>query len=424
MNWKERLLLSYYSGLSIISYVRREQGVISVHKWIGLILIIIGTQVVAADGNEPKVVYVKESRSLWSVALSIKPTEVRMWQAVMALYERNPDAFYDNDVNKLKDNVALVVPSTEVMLSRTEAEALARFQLLGDQPQSDLDKVKLDTPSMSLVDLTSDTSLTAPIIPVIDNTKELTEDKAQSLTTLNQQDSTSVEMSCLSDVCSPNTTFLVEDRGVSDVGDFYVSFGVSKIKNYSLDYEPAWGDPTAWGSGTRTINYEFHGENGLEVNFGYLWRDGIVLELGYYRGNSELYSSKVHERYTLCECEYRNYGKNYALKGNRKTELVSPKVLFSNDIGNKMSIYTGFGVGLYKDTYRASDNVQNTTDSVTVYGGLYQIILGSKLHLTEGVFIDLRVQNKLYSPSTFSGTGVRAEGPSTMEGTFSIGMNL
>ena len=418
MNWKERLLLSYYSGLSMISYVRREQGVISVHKWIGLILIIIGTQVVAADGNEPKVVYVKENRSLWSVALSIKPTEVRMWQAVMALYERNPDAFYQNDVNKLKDNVALVVPSTEVMLSSTEAEALARFQLLGDQPQSDLDKVTLDTPSMSLVDLASDTSLTAPIIPVLDDTQESKKDKAQSLTTLNQQDSTSVEMSCLSDLCSPNTTFLVEDRGVSDVGDFYVSFGVSKIKNYSLDYE------SGWGSWNRTINYEFHGENGLEVNFGYLWRDGIVLELGYYRGNSELYSSKVHERYALCECEYRNYGKNYALKGNRKTELVSPKVLFSNDIGNKMSIYTGFGVGLYKDTYRASDNVQNTTDSVTVYGGLYQIILGSKLRLTEDVFIDLRVQNKLYSPSTFSGTGVRAEGPSTVEGTFSVGMNL
>jgi len=63
-----------------------------VHKWIGLILIIISTQVVAADGNEPRVVYVKESKSLWSVALAVKPTEVRMWQAVMALYERNPDA--------------------------------------------------------------------------------------------------------------------------------------------------------------------------------------------------------------------------------------------------------------------------------------------------------------------------------------------
>jgi len=321
-------------------------------------------------------------------------------------------------VNKLKDNVTLVVPSSEVMLSLTEAEALVRFQLLGDQPQSDLDKVTLDTSSMSLVDLTSNISLAAPIISALDNTQESVEDKAQSLTTLNQQDSTSVETSCLSHVCSPNTTFVVEDRGVSDVGDFYVSFGVSKIKNYSLDYEPRWGFDT------RTIKYEFHGENGLEVNFGYLWRDGIVLELGYYRGNSELYSSKVHERHMLCECEYRNYGNNYWLKGNRKTELVSPKVLFSNDIGNKMSIYTGFGVGLYKDTYRASDNVQNTTDSVTVYGGLYQIILGSKLRLTEDIFIDLRVQNKLYSPSTFSGTGVRAEGPSTVEGTFSIGMNL
>ena len=174
------------------------------HKWIGLILIIIGTQVVAADGNEPKVVYVKESKSLWSVALSaVKPTEVRMWQAVMALYERNPDAFYDNDVNKLKDNVALVVPSTEVMLSLTEVEALARFQLLGDQPQSDLDKVTLDTPSMPLVDLTSDIPLAAPIIPVPDNAQESIEDKVQNLTTLNQEDETPVEASCLLLTCNP-----------------------------------------------------------------------------------------------------------------------------------------------------------------------------------------------------------------------------
>jgi FimV-like protein len=93
--------------------IKREQGVIPVRKWIGLILIIIGMQVFAADDNDPKVIYVAESKSLWSVARSVKPTEVRMWQAVMALYERNPDAFYDNDVNKLKVNVTLVVPSTK-----------------------------------------------------------------------------------------------------------------------------------------------------------------------------------------------------------------------------------------------------------------------------------------------------------------------
>jgi FimV-like protein len=152
-----------------------------VRKWIGLILISIGTQVVAADGNEPRVVYVKESKSLWSVALSVKPTEVRMWQAVMALYKRNPDAFHDNDVNKLKDNVALVVPSTEVMLSLTEVEALVRFQLLGDQPQQSLDKVTLDNPSKPSVDpkveLTVDESVAALNPSMPDNTQEHIENK-------------------------------------------------------------------------------------------------------------------------------------------------------------------------------------------------------------------------------------------------------
>jgi FimV-like protein len=127
--------------------IKREQGAMPMHKWIGLMLIIIGTQAFAAGGNEPKVIYVAESKSLWSVALSVKPTEVRMWQAVRALYERNPDAFYDNDVNRLKDNVTLVVPSTEVMLSLTEAEALVRPESLGDQPQPNLDKLTLDVSS-------------------------------------------------------------------------------------------------------------------------------------------------------------------------------------------------------------------------------------------------------------------------------------
>ena len=395
----------------------RKKGVIPVGKWVGLILIIIGTQAVMADGNEPRVVYVAKSKSLWSVALSVKPTGVRMWQAVMALYERNPGAFYD-DVNKLKDNVTLVVPSKEVMLSLTEAEALVRFQLLGDQPKTNLDKVTFDTPSntsvVTKVELSNKKSVMVPNFLMQDSMQELKEDKVQNVNNMNNQDAALVGSSCMTLTCNPQNTPIVDDRGFSDVGDLYVSFGVSKIKNYSLNYE---------GNPYRTMKYEFQGENGFEVNVGYLWRDGIVFELGYYRGNSELDSSK---RYIngFDRSENHNFGKNYANKGNRKTELVSPKVLFSNDIGNKMSIYTGFGVGLYKDIYHASDNVQNTTDSVTVYGGLYQVILGSKLRVTEDVFIDLRVQNKLYSPSTFSGTGVRAEGPSTVEGTLLIGMNL
>ena len=374
------------------------------HKWIGLILIIIGTQVVAADGNEPRVVYVKESKSLWSVALSVKPTEVRMWQAVMALYERNPDAFYNNDVNKLKDNVALVVPSTEVMLSLTEAEALARFQLLGDQP--DLDKVTLDTPSMPLVDLTSDNSLTAHIIPVPDNTQESTEDKAQNLTTLNQEDETPVDASCLLLTCNPKGDSVVAADGFGNVGDFYVSIGANSLNDYTQK---------SYNSIVGTVLSSAYGKAGLEANVGYLWRDGIVLELGYQQSNSLFYRAD-------------NIGAQYlsldrTAQTSRKTESILPKVLFVKDVGKDMALYSGLGMGWYKDTFSFKDYANNPYVAKT-YGNLYQVFLGSKINLTEDVFVDIRVQKKRYGPTTYSNTDTRFYEYETVDTVLSIGRTL
>ena len=374
------------------------------HKWMGLILIIIGTQVVAADGNEPKVVYVKESKSLWSVASAVKPTEVRMWQAVMALYERNPDAFHDNDVNKLKDNVALVVPSTEVMLSLTEVEALARFQLLGDQP--DLDKVTLDTPSMPLVDLTSDISLTAPIIPVPDNTQESTEDKAQNLTTLNQEDETPVDASCLLLTCNPKGDSVVAADGFGNVGDFYVSIGANSLNDYTQK---------SYNSIVGTVLSSAYGKAGLEANVGYLWRDGIVLELGYQQSNSLFYRAD-------------NIGAQYlsldrTAQTSRKTESILPKVLFVKDVGKDMALYSGLGMGWYKDTFSFKDYANNPYVAKT-YGNLYQVFLGSKINLTEDVFVDIRVQKKRYGPSTYSNTDTRMKEYQTVDTVLSIGRTL
>jgi FimV-like protein len=375
-----------------------------VHKWMGLILIIIGTQVVAADGNEPKVVYVKESKSLWSVASAVKPTEVRMWQAVMALYERNPDAFHDNDVNKLKDNVALVVPSTEVMLSLTEVEALARFQLLGDQP--DLDKVTLDTPSMPLVDLTSDNSLTAHIIPVPDNTQESTEDKAQNLTTLNQEDETPVDASCLLLTCNPKGDSVVAADGFGNVGDFYVSIGANSLNDYTQK---------SYNSIVGTVLSSAYGKAGLEANVGYLWRDGIVLELGYQQSNSLFYRAD-------------NIGAQYlsldrTAQTSRKTESILPKVLFVKDVGKDMALYSGLGMGWYKDTFSFKDYANNPYVAKT-YGNLYQVFLGSKINLTEDVFVDIRVQKKRYGPSTYSNTDTRMKEYQTVDTVLSIGRTL
>ena len=383
------------------------------HKWIGLILIIIGTQVVAADGNEPKVVYVKESKSLWSVASAVKPTEVRMWQAVMALYERNPDAFHDNDVNKLKDNVALVVPSTEVMLSLTEVEAQARFQLLGDQPQSDLDKVTLDTPSMPLVDLTSDISLAAPIILVLDNTQESTEDKAQNITTLNQKNEAPVEASCLLLTCNPKSNSVVDADGFGNVGDFYVSAGLSSLANYKVNSFNALNRADA-------LNH-VRGKNGFEVNIGYIWRDGITFELGYHQVSSDLYQAEIGD-FTF------NYGPDEISRINHKLASISPKILFNKDVGKNMSIYSGLGLGWIRDTAIYDENITNTSDKATSQGSLYQILLGSKILLTNDYFVDLRIQNKHYAKRMFSSSGVLTGGITekynTVDTVLSIGRAL
>ena len=354
------------------------------HKWICLILIIIGTQVFAADGNEPKVVYVKESKSLWSVASAVKPTEVRMWQAVMALYERNPDAFYDNDVNKLKDNVALVVPSTKVMLSLTEVEALARFQLLGDQSQPSLDKVTLDSPSMPLVDLTSDISLAAPIIPIPDNKEESIEASVHNLTTLNQEDETPVEGSCLILTCNPKSNSLVDVDGLGNVGDFYVSAGLSSLANYKVNSANALNS--------------VRGNNGLEVNIGYLWRDNITFELGYQQASSDLY--QVERADTTF-----NYGPDEISRINHKLSSVSSKVIFNKKAGKNMSVYSGLGLGWIRDTATYDENITNTSDKATSNGGVFQIILGSKILLTNDYFVDVRIQNKHYESRPFSSNG-------------------
>ena len=379
-------------------------------KWIGLILISIGTQVVAADGNEPRVVYVKESKSLWSVASAVKPTEVRMWQAVMALYERNPDAFHDNDVNKLKDNVALVVPSTEVMLSLTEVEALARFQLLGDQP--DLDKVTLDTSSKSSVapkvELTVDESVAALNLSMPDNTQEHTENQKV-------EDKVLLVDSCLPTKChSPQKKSTLTEHKFIDVGDLYVSVGGGVLNDYKAHRTDS--------AGAGSASFGLNGGTVLGANLGYLWRDSIVLELGLDQANSDFYSASANGQSWI-------FGQDQIGTSAHKMEIISAKILFSTDFGKQVSLYSGIGIGKYKSTSRSSNKVSNTTLTDIYFGNLYQILLGSKLNLTESYFLDLRVHDNRFDSGTlassYSPTGEwRFDNISTIKTTLSVGRKL
>ena len=69
---------------------------------------------------------VNRGDTLWDIATRIKPEEAGVKQAVRALYLANPQAFADNNVNRLKSGAILSVPSQEEILAQ-DPEAAADF---------------------------------------------------------------------------------------------------------------------------------------------------------------------------------------------------------------------------------------------------------------------------------------------------------
>ena len=171
-----------------------------------------------------------------------------------------------------------------------------------------------------------------------------------------------------------------------------MSAGVSKLRNYSAY--------TRWGfSGDTSLNH-MRGGNGFEVNVGYLWRDGIIFELGYNEANSDLYRKEYSDNTTY------NYGPNQNIRTSHKLVSISPKILFSTDFGKQVSLYSGVGVGWIKDSAHRDENINNTSVKGSSRGGLYKILLGSKILLADDFFVDLRIQNKHFLSRTYSSSGV------------------
>ena len=80
----------------------------------------------AADEYGP----VKANDTAWSIAKKLRPSGVSMEQMMMALLEANPQAFIDNDINRLRRGRILRVPAVPEIqqLSRAEARAAYRKQ--------------------------------------------------------------------------------------------------------------------------------------------------------------------------------------------------------------------------------------------------------------------------------------------------------
>ncbi|MCX8048652.1 MAG: hypothetical protein N3A55_03190 [Methylohalobius sp.] len=81
---------------------------------------------VEADDAQYKPVI--RGESLWAIANGLKPPGVTTEQMAMALFKVNPEAFSQPNVNALKAGVTLRVPSREVVLELSPAQAKREFQ--------------------------------------------------------------------------------------------------------------------------------------------------------------------------------------------------------------------------------------------------------------------------------------------------------
>jgi len=72
---------------------------------------------------------VRRNESLWTIAEKLKPqASVTTEQMAIALFNANPEAFYNNNVNELKAGVTLKVPETAELVQLSPSQARKEFQ--------------------------------------------------------------------------------------------------------------------------------------------------------------------------------------------------------------------------------------------------------------------------------------------------------
>lgn len=77
----------------------------------------------------PSAVLVESGNTLWSIAAAWRPDDgLTMDQAVLAIFERNPDAFMGNNVNRLRRGARLTMPQPDDARAIPAAEAERRFR--------------------------------------------------------------------------------------------------------------------------------------------------------------------------------------------------------------------------------------------------------------------------------------------------------
>jgi len=108
---------------------------------------------------------VKKRENLWGIAKSFKPPYTTMSQVVMAIYQRNPQAFYKNDINHLKPGVMLEIPSVRDMQATNHRVAKAEINRQIDAHKSYLEQQQVTKiASVQTDEETGDRSLNVEVI--------------------------------------------------------------------------------------------------------------------------------------------------------------------------------------------------------------------------------------------------------------------
>jgi FimV-like protein len=157
--------------------------------------------------QKEKVVSAGEIKTMWSLATDIAKTngDLSIYQIMWSIYLGNPDAFLDENINLVRNDVDIVIPSYQAMQVNSPAEAKNAIIKMNQAFSLDFKKS-----SKSLL------TLTAPKISKLEEAKIITEvEKEQVEAVSNNTDSSSPE-----DIISKNTstlTFNAENEVIEDL---------------------------------------------------------------------------------------------------------------------------------------------------------------------------------------------------------------
>jgi len=157
--------------------------------------------------QKEKVVSAGEIKTMWSLATDIAKTngDLSIYQIMWAIYLGNPDAFLDENINLVRNDVDIVIPGYQAMQVNSPAEAKNAIIKMNQAFSLDFKKS-----SKSLL------TLTAPKLSKLEEAKIITEvEKEQVEAVSNNTDSSSPE-----DIISKNTstlTFNAENEVIEDL---------------------------------------------------------------------------------------------------------------------------------------------------------------------------------------------------------------